>query len=896
MVAGVLPYLTERYPLLVTKLYIPRLNTELIPRPQLMERLNQAATQPLVVIAAPAGWGKTTLVDGWVRQAERPIGWVSLDEGDNDLSRFWLHLIAAMQQIRPGVGEAALSWFYARTAPSVETRLEMLINDLALMQESFILVLDDYHHIHSSVVHDSLTFFIEKIPPNVHLILTSRSDLPLLRARWRTRGQLVEFSSRDLRFSPEEGAEFLHKGMGLILTPEQITALVDRTEGWVAGLQLAALALQGTASAEGHQDVDDFIAGLGATSRYIFDYLCEEVFSKQEPETQKFLLKTSVLERLSSDQCEAVTGVRESQHILERLEQNKLFIVALDEERRWFRYHHLFRDFLLTQLGRTWPDVVVGLHQRAAQWYAGKGFPYDAVPHAMAGEDYELAGRITLQYANGLWQREEHMTLRNWLEALPGELHERHPDLCLFHAWSLFFTRGMDEIPSLLAHAETLLDESATPLSNFSTSELRGILATIQAAINNTRQDLNAASAFTQSALAQLPPEQQDWRNAALVGAGLTYQYRNDTHAAVQAFEEAVTLLRGKGNRFGVLLALSWLATLYVSQGYLQRAKEIYREALTLATGLTGKPLPIAAWTFTGLGELYYQWNDLVLAEKYFHESLTLSTQITPATAPPYLPMARLAQARGDVRLAKAFLAQAIELAKTADLPFYAREVTLFRTWLSLQQGDTAALENWVQEQNLDLAHPTPPQEAHYIMAARILITHHDYSSALDLIEKLLSISETGGRGGVVIELLILRSLALEGKGKPDSALAALQRAITLASPEGYVRIFIDEGEVFLQLLQRFVTRFGVTDYLTRLLSAFTKKGQIPDVLNKQEIEILRLMAAGMSNREIGEILFIAVGTVKWHTNHIYNKLGVKSRGQAVARARELQWISNSTS
>jgi LuxR family maltose regulon positive regulatory protein len=904
MDAGTLRFLSERYPLLITKLYIPRLDTELLRRPYLMERLSQAAAQPLVVISAPAGWGKTTLVASWVRQAGYRFGWISLDEGDNDLARFWLHLIAALQQIRPGVGEVALSWFYTQGtppgAPPVEARLAMLINDLAWADETFLLVLDDYHCIRSQVVHDSLTFLIENLPPNVHLILTSRSDLPWPRARWRAGRQLVEFDSRDLRFSLGECTEFLHKAIGLNLTPDQIAALVDRTEGWVAGLQLVALALQATSSQQGQLDVGDFIADLSASSRYIFNYLSEEVLGRQEPEIQEFLFNTSVLERLSGELCEAVTGVRESQHILEKLEQSKLFIVSLNEERRWFRYHHLLREFLSSQLAHTRPDVVADLHRRAAQWYAANGLPHDAVPHAMAAQDYELAGHIIMEYGNDLWRREEYTTLRNWLDALPLSLRESHPDLCLLHAWSLFRTLRLDEMMSLLTRAETLLDEGAPPLVNFSTGELRGILATIQAAISALRQDLNATSEFARSALAQLPPEQHDWRYAALVGAGLAHHYHNDTYAAMHAFEEAfkaaVALERGTGSFYGRAFAISWLARLYMVQGYLQRAKAIYQEALPLATGQTGKLLPTAAWALTGLGELYYQWNDLELAEKYFNDSLALSTQITPSTAPPYLPVARLAQARGDVRSAEAFLAQAVRLAARVGVPSFDRQVSLCQAWLALRQGNLAALENWIGEHGLDLAQPIPPREEAYVMAARILIARHDYPAALALVEKLLAIADAGGRGGVVIELLILQSLTLQGQDKPDSALAVLQRAIALASQEGYVRIFVDEGEPMLQLLRLFVARFGATDYAARLLSAFATKAETPDVLNERELEILRLLATGMSNKEIGEALFITVGTVKWHANHIYAKLEVKNRGEAVAKARELHLISNSTS
>jgi LuxR family maltose regulon positive regulatory protein len=899
MDADTLSYLVERYPLLITKLYIPRLDTKLLARPHLLELLDRAVNRPLVLITAPAGWGKTTLVANWARQAGHGVGWISLDEGDNDLARFWLHLIASLQQIRKGVGETALSWFYMPAAPPVEARLAMLINDLALAGETFVLVIDDVHCIRSQVVQDSLTYFIEHLPPNVHLILTSRTNPLLPLARWRAGHRLVELDSQDLRFSPGECREFLHKAMGLDLTPEQIAGLVDRTEGWVAGLQLVALALQGRSSPQARTDVDNFIAGLGATSRYIFDYLSEEVLARQEPEIQEFLLKTSVLERLSGDLCEAVSGNDDSQRILEVLAQIKLFVVSLDAGQRWFRYHHLFRDFLASQLARTQPEAVTDLHRKAAKWYVAHELPYDALPHAMLVKDYSLAGRIIMQYGNELWRREEFTTLRNWLGALPLEIRERHPDLCLFHAWSLFRTLALDEMLSMLTRAEALLDEGTPPLGNFSTGELRGILATIQGAISALRQDLDPTVEFVQSALALLPPEQQDWRYAALVGAGLAHHYHNNTHAAVQAFEEAfkaaIALKRGAGNFYGRSLAISWLARLYMVQGSLQRAKEIYQDALVLATGQTGKPLPTAAWALTGLGELHYQWNDLELAEKYFNDSLTLSSQFTPSTAPPYIPLAHLAYAQGEVKMAEAYLTQAVRLAEKAGIPSFFKQVSLCQAWLALQRKDLNALESWIQEQGLDFAQPTAPREAEYIVAARILITRHEYNQALELVEKLLAIAEEGGRGWVVIELLILQSLALQGQDKLDSALTVLQHAIALASQEGYVRLFVEEGEVMFRLLRLFIARHGSTDYSARLLSAFAKKSETSEVMNERELEILRLLATGMSNKEIAEALFITVGTVKWHTNHIYTKLGVKNRGQAVARARELQLIYNST-
>jgi len=756
------PNLIEQYPLLLTKLSIPRLETELLARPHLVERLDQAAGRPIVVVTAPAGWGKTTLAAAW--------------------------------------------------------------------------------------------------------------------------------------------------------------------------------ALQGTSPQPGRAEVDAFIAGLGATNCYIVDYLSEEVLARQETEIQEFLLKTSILERLCAPLCVAIlengerrTENRQSENrdsgtenrrspaddgspisdlgsrpsvlgsraILDYLERANLFLVSLDDKRTWYRYHHLFRDFLLNQLTRTRPGLVANLHRRTAQWFAGKGLHHDAVPHAMAAKDYELAGRIIMQYGNDLWRREEYFTLRSWLEALPLELRERHPDLCLFHAWALFRTLGMDEIQPPLRCAEALLNDGVPPLGNFSAGLLRGMLATVQTAISALRQDLDATSEFARSALAQLPPDQQDWRYAALVGAGLAHHNHNNTHAAVLAFEEAfkaaVALKRGAGSFYGRAFASSWLARLYMVQGHLQRAKEIYQVALGLATGQSGKPLPAAAWALTGLGELYFQWNDLELSEGYLKDSLALSTQITPSTAPPYIPLARLAYTRGDVRSAKAYLAEAVRLAERTGVPSFSEQVRLYRAWLALQQGDLAALDRWIEERGLDLVRPTPPREAEYVIAARTLAAHGDYPGVLALIEKLLPVAEAGGRTGVVIELLLLRSLVLQAQGKLDAALAALQRAVDLTSRERYVRLFLDEGESMLLLLRQLAARLGMSEHTSRLLGAFTRAGASPIALNHREVEILRLLAAGLSNAEIAGTLFITVGTVKCHTNHLYSKLGVKNRGQAVARAREFQLISDPT-
>jgi LuxR family maltose regulon positive regulatory protein len=886
----VLRHLLQRYPLLTTKLLAPRFGSKLVARPRLIAQLNEAAVAPLVTVVAPAGFGKTTLVSTWAEQHARPVGWVSLDERDNSLPRFWLHLIAALQMVQPGLGENALASFFAQDAPPVEERLEQLVNEITLAADDITLVLDDYHLINAQAVHESLTFFLKRLPPELQIVLISRAYPPLPLQRQRVHRQLVELDTHNLRFTHDESATFLRRSMGLDLSESQLALLERRAEGWVAGLQLAALALQSRDPAQ----MDALISGFGGAHRHVVDYLSQEVLCGQEQEIQDFLLKSSILERMCGTLCAAVTGEPASQQVLEMLDQVNLFVVQLDDERQWYRYHHLFGDFLRSRFHHLYPKQVPELHRRAADWYVAQRMPYDAVSHALLAQAYPRVAQIALDHAADLWRREELTTLRQWLEAIPASLREGYPDLCLFYALALYYTRSLDAIPPVLARTETLLNQGVAPFKAFSEQELQGIQATIRTALSITMNcDAAAALDNARTALERLPENHELWRHVVITHVGLAHQLRGDTQGAVSAFEEAIRLGQKAEQHFCTLYVIAQLAGLQISLGRLHEAVETYHKAIALLTGEGSKSLPMASWAFTGLAELSYQTNDLAAAEQYAYDSLRLSQQITPGTMPPYLLMARIAQARGQPDEAWAYVEDADRLLKGLKLPQLHSQVEVCRAWLNLQQGRSAAVADWIAEQQLDVAQPDPLREVESVMAARILLAQKAAGDALPLIDKLLALAQQGSRTGLVIELFLLQARAFQAQERLDLALAALHTALGLAEPEGYVRLFLDEGAPMRTLLQQHTARFGVASYTARLLAAFAPEAEVsPDALSQRELEILRLIDAGMSNGDVADTLVLSVGTVKWHVNNIFSKLHVKSRVQAIATARERKLIA----
>lgn len=913
-------------PLLATKLYVPPVRPGLVSRPRLIERLNEGLDRKLTLISAPAGFGKTTLASEWAhavraRQAAQSVGaplavptlaaplwvaWVSLDEGENDPARFMAYFVAALQTIEATIGEGVQAAFQSPQPPEIVPVLTGLINEIADVPGEFVLILDDYHLITAQPIHDALTFLLDNLPPRMHLVIATRADPPLPVARLRARGQLAELRLADLRFTPDEAALFLNHVMGLDLSAEDISSLASRTEGWIAGLQMAAVSMRG------QEDAAGFIQAFTGSDRYILDYLVEEVLDRQSSDIQGFLLRTSILERMSGPLCDALVheGQRmasSSQQVLEYLEQVNLFLIPLDTERRWYRYHRLFADLLRSRLSRTRAELVPTLHHRASEWYEHNGETEAAVDHALLAEDFERAVRLIEEIAEDTLMRSEVVTFIGWLDALPDELVRQRPSLCMFHAWMLLLTgRPLEIVEARLEDAD-----NAAPL--------HALIAIYQGQVSR-------AARLAHLGLEQLTEDDRFLRSLATWILGLVQLASGDLAAGSQALDDVVAMSHEMGNVMFATAALSHVAKLHMRQGRLHEAKATYERALALATDAQGQLLPIAGEPLMGLGEVWREWNDLESATLSLTDGIELSKRWSEVAAfDAYIPLARVRQAQGDADGAWDAVREARQLAmRTDSTELDDLAVVLYQAWLSVAQGDVEAAMHWAEERGVwtdldEVDHEDREAfvNAHFrkyerLVLARALIRQDRPDEALALLEPLLPRMEEQRRIDLLIQVQMLRSLALQAKHDVDEALTALEHALSLAEPGGYVRIFVDEGEPMARLLYQAAARGIAPEYAGRLLAAFeieTKDesggsvtppsssvvrppSPLIEPLSGREIEVLDLIAEGLSNREIALRLFIAPSTVKVHTRNIYSKLGVKSRTHAVARARALGILS----
>ena len=957
---------TWNSPLLRTKLFIPPSRQALVPRPRLTGRLDRGLRHGhrVLLVSAPAGFGKTTLVAEWVHtvaaQHAAPlpdtppqIAWLSLDEGDNDSARFLAYLISALQIPAPrtteesveqetpsqpesaGTGQGVLAALRSPQPPPDEVVLTSLINTIASRPGQIILVLDDYHLIEAQPVHDALAFLLDHQPPQMHLVIATREDPNLPLARLRARGQLTELRAAELRFTTSEAAEFLNQGMGLDLLADDISALETRTEGWIAGLHLAAVSMQG------RQDAAGFIKSLTGSHRYVMDYLIEEVLEQQPASVQTCLLQTSVLSRLTASLCEAVcTGLSETPDLagveadsshtagrgrafLDTLERANLFVVPLDEERQWYRYHHLFASLLHRQLRQHHAEWIPSLHYRASVWYEQNGFIDEAIEHALQAEDSERAVGLIEQHVDPIWQRGEHTRLRRWLAQLPERLLLPKPHLCILHAWNLFTSGQQDAAEGFLRAAERALDgEPGGSLpaqdrpSEIEQRQIRGRSATIRAFLAFYRGDAHAIREYAQQALEWLPEEDMTWRSAATVALGDAYAFVGDLAGAERVREEAISASQAAGNIYMVLIASMKLAATSRMQGKLDRVIQLCRQQQRLAEENGLSQTIVAGWLLAIWGEALAELNDLQSATEKARTGVELVAKGKDIAMVgwSYLCLVRVLFSSGDLVGAEATIQRMNEIAQQYYVPpWITNRMAAWRARIWLVQGNLDAVARWVNECELDTGmEPTYLREVEHVVLARLLIAQGSVDRATGLLQRLLENVERRGHRSREIELRNLQALVLQAMGDTAGALTTLQGTLALAQPGGFIRTFVDEGPPMARLLLAAKTRGIMPDYTAGLLAAFddltkderrkTETGEVIPVvrrmsasasslvepLSERELEVLQLITEGLTNREIASRLFVSVNTVKAHTRNIYGKLNVHSRTQAIARAQEL--------
>ncbi len=863
-----------------------------------MARLNKGLTLPLTLISAPAGFGKTTLISEWrASNAGRgyPLACLSLEKEDNDPIRFLAYIVAALGTLKPELSETALGVLQAPQPPPIQLFLTSLINDLAEISHPFALVLDDYHVISAKPVHDALGFILDHLPQHMHLVMLTRADPPLPLARLRARDQMIEIRADDLRFTSDETAAFLNQVMDLALSTDDMSALEQRTEGWIAGLQLAALAIQSPGSMQRTKDIGGFIAAFTGSHRYVADYLAEEVLSRQPDLVRSFLLQTSILSRMTGDLCDRLVGRSDSQDTLSQLQTANLFLIPLDEERRWYRYHHLFADVLRTHLQRSYPDQVAELHKRAAEWFEKNGFVSEAISHALAIGDQLYAARLIEDHAFAMLMHGEAVTVLSWIASIE-QLVRYRPWLGIHQSWAFICTGQLDLIDSTLQVSEDCI-EAFGPGREAETMHYH--MAAIRA-LATVRQGGEQAIKLAQQALELLPEGDPVVRGVLIYTLGEASWSIGDLAGARRAFIEASQINRAVGNFLAGAIALSSAAALLTEQGDLHRAAETYQNAVQMATRADGRILPAAAQACLGMSGLEYEWNELDAAARSIEQTFELGRRWgNPDTlASAYVLQARLEQARGDSIAAFESLHQAEELAQGQGVtPITASRIDAIRVQLWLAQANVDAVTRWAREQTLDPRGEISYQrQIAFLTLSRILAAQNQVESALNLQERLLAQFEALGQTGRVLEVLILQSLTIANLGDMPRALATLARALAHGQTEGYVRVFLDEGTPMVNLLRRAGSHGMSPKYVAGLLSQFDKKNGITPALHQpliepltdRELEVLRLLADGLTNQEICRRLVIALGTAKTHTASLYRKLDVVNRTQAVARAREL--------
>ena len=898
--------------LLQTKLTIPTLRPSLVVRDRLLRRLDAVRHKRLALVSAPAGFGKTILVAAYCAQAAENnlLAWLSLGEEDNDPARFLAYFVAALAAagIELSLDETAIF------ASSPDLIMTDVVNGITAVltthpDQHLILVLDDYHLIQNKIIHEAITFLLEHMPAQMHLVLVTRADPPLPLARWRASSQLIELRQQELRFTSEETAAFLNQVMGLSLPVDDVQTLNSRTEGWIAGLQMAAVSLQGRV------DAADFVRSFRGSHRYILDYLMEEVLSRQSPDVTQFLLQTAVLDRLTASLCDAVLEIDQSpvsnlqsQHLLEQLETANLFLVPLDDERRWFRYHRLFADLLRQRLGQTEPAQIPILHRRAAAWYEANGFPEVAINHALLAGAVDQATRLIEQQAEAMLMRSEMVTVMGWLAALPEAELSKRPLLSLYYAWTMIMEgRAQDEVERVLGHVAVEGAPGELSLARSIAAIMRG--------------DGMIAIELAQQALNSLAPNRTFLRGVGTWILGLSFLFRGELEQGMQTLEEAVHLSQQVGNMTIAVASLGRLANQAWRDGDLFKANRLYEQALVLASDEAERPLPIAGESHIGLARIYFEWNDLETALQHVETGLALMERWREISAiAGNIWLARIQQAQNDPAVAGKALDRARQIARqTKGTQFDDLAVAMTEASLHLLQGNLEAVEAWCAARQIPQIVDTTALkqrdeiiEGHlrkyeFIILARLRLAQKQPAAALALLRPLLTDAQRLRRRDLQMEIHLLTALAYQQKGDLTQADHQLQEALTLGEPGSIIRLFVEAGpDVPVLLARQQPTDSRRQAYIHKLLeacgqplpaakspiSSLQSPAVLVEPLSERELEVLTLIANGLSNREIAQELVLSLPTIKWHTSNIYSKLGVGNRTTAVARARELHILA----
>jgi LuxR family transcriptional regulator, maltose regulon positive regulatory protein len=876
--------------ILRTKLYVPQSRADVVVRSRLLERLNAGLSSKLTLVSAPAGFGKTSLLGSWQAANALPLAWVSLDAQDNDPFHFWRYIVVALNEMQSGFAESTLTALSSSHSPPIRGVLSLLLNELTLLQQHLILVLDDYHVIETASIHQDLSFFLEHLPPNIHLFMLSRADPPLPLTRLRARGEMIEIRADDLRFTDDEAVTFLNQSFGLNLSREDITPLLERTEGWIASLRLAGLSLQG------RKDTSEFIGSFAGSHRFIVDYLVEEVLERQPPDVREFLLKTSILERLNTSLCDAVTGREDGQRMLEHLEHANLFLISLDDDRHWYRYHHLFADFLRARLAQLYPSKVLTLHLQAATWLEQNSFVDAGVQQLLSAKAWDEAMRVIENYLQPKTSQGEASTIVRWLSAIPEVVLTSNPKLLLLYSVPLTVLGHLTEAERCLQVAEGKMGDT-----------LHGEYAAARAFLAGTRGDLTPALAWAEKALASLPEDSTIFRTIAASSQARAYMSTGQCHEALKAIAETRRLALQHSFYTFVSRSEYYEARMFVLMGKLREARDLLEQTLH-----TTPPsyVSISNMVRLVLGEILYHQNDLAAAEEQFRKALGQGAEWLNLEdrVPSTIVFVRLLWATGRTQEARKLLEETRALTEPIERSLVSRWLGAAQAWLELKEGKLEAANHWAQTENFSSTDDIPFYvEFVYKVLAQLWIANGQHKDALLLLETLRHATETTERTLHLIEVLILESLAYYKQGDTARANASLLRALQLAEPIGLIQSFAESGKEISILLKQMLEsqqRSNLPEaqkvsvhFLQTLLAAVSQtSGTKPSTsknepLSERELEVLRLIAEGLSNKAIAKRLELAPSTVKWYVNELFGKLEVRSRTQAIARATALNLL-----